>query len=75
MIADVDNADVTRNTDGIAVSLARKLRHCKNVSTTDDVELQSYIATWENMKQILDAMGSIFTFTSSEINSKGIMLF
>ena len=59
----------------IVVNLSKKLIHCRNVSSADDVELESYIAAWENMKQILDAMGSIFTFVSDEIDSKvGCML-
>jgi len=55
---------------GIALELLDHLRQCSAKSEAEDVDFDSYIKCWSNLKQVLDAMGSVFKFVSSDVEDK-----
>jgi hypothetical protein len=57
--------------DGIAIKLLEHLQCCDDASKGADVDLKTYIDCWEDLKNILDAMGSVFRFVSSDVDDKG----
>ena len=57
--------------DGVALALLEQLRQCDSKSREADVDLESYIACWGHLKEVLNAMGSVFKFVSSDVEDKG----
>jgi len=58
--------------DGIALKLLDDLRCCNEKSSSDDVDMETYIMCWVNLKRVLDAMGTVFKFVSSDVEDKGL---
>ena len=56
------------------MELLDHLRQCRAKSEAEDVHFDSYIHCWSNLKQVLDAMGSVFKFVSSDVEDKGSCL-
>lgn len=54
----------------VASELLYDLKLCIDESRDNDVHLPSYIVIWIHLKKVLDAMGSVFKFVSSDVDDK-----
>ncbi|CBY24944.1 unnamed protein product [Oikopleura dioica] len=54
----------------LVCELLNDLKLCLDDSRDNDVHLPSYIIIWTHLKSVLDAMGSVFKFVSSDVNDK-----